>query len=397
MNKEKIKNKTKHHSKKKSHNNSALAALTASALALPAFQSLASTAPVDTTISYRYSSYMEDDAKKVAIGSKERYNIDIQQFRIVAPVGSHVSVSFDALSETMTGASPQGTQAGADGSPELVMSGASITEDRDDNTASATYYGETMSTGLTIGQSTENDYEANYFGVDWEMEFNQKNSALQVSYSQSDDTITPTDAVLFNRIQSASKKTSGLNVGLSQVLSKKSLIQFGLGISEDTGYLSDPYKIDDARPTNRTRYTAIMRYRHFVKDSNAALHLDYRYYSDDWDVNSHTFKLAWNKNISNHIQLIPSFRYYSQTEANFYEPYKVAANTNPYYSSDYRLSPYGAITLGLQLIHRFKHFSYTAKIERYESSGKYSLSKVAVENPGLVNYTLLTVGFDVIF
>jgi len=384
---------------KKYNKPSALAALTASALALPALQTQAATAPVDNIVSYRYSSYMEDDAKdsEVASGSTKRYDIDIQQFRISAPVGKSFSVSFDALTEKMSGASPMGTQAGADGQPQLVMSGASISENRDDVTASITHYGEKMSTGFTAGQSSENDYEANYFGIDWEWEFNQKNSAFQIAYSQSDDEITPTDAVLFGRVQRANKETQTINLGLSQVLSKNSLIQYGLGFSEDSGYLSDPYKIDDARPSSRTRYTAIMRYRHFYKESNGALHFDYRYYNDDWDITSHTFNFAWHKNVSGKIQLIPSFRYYSQTEANFYEPYKAAGNTNPYYSSDYRLSPYGAISAGLQFIHKFKHFSYTAKFERYESDKKYSFEKVAVENPGLVSYTLITVGFDFIF
>lgn len=385
--------------KNNNNNISALAALTASALSLPAMNTIAATAPVDTNISYRYSSYSEDDAEpaKVASGSTKRYDIDVQQFKIVSPIGKSFAVSLDILAETMSGASPIGTQAGSNGEPQLVMSGASITEDREDVTASVTHYGETMATGLTIGQSTENDYNASYYGVDWEWEFNQKNSAIQIAYSQSNDDITPTDALLFGRIQSASKSTSSINLGFSQVLSKLSLIQFGLGISEDSGYLSDPYKLNDARPTLRKRYTAITRYRYFLKDNNAAFHVDYRYYTDDWDVNSHTLYFALHQNMTSNIQLIPSFRYYSQTEANFYEPYKVAGNTNPFYSSDYRLSPYGAVSVGLQFIHKFKSFSYTAKIERYESSKDYSLEKVAIESPGLVSFTLITFGFDVIF
>jgi len=378
---------------------SALAALTASALSLPALQVNASSQPVDNTISYRYSSYMEDDAKAsdVATGSTDRYDIDIQQFKIIAPVGRNYSISFDSIFETMSGASPMGTQAGSDGQPQLVMSGASISEDRDDITIGVTHYGETMATGLSVGRSTENDYQATYYGVDWEWEFNQKNSAIQVAYSHSDDDITPTDALLFGRIQSASKDTDSINLGFSQIIDKLSLIQFGIGFSKDSGYLSDPYKINDVRPSDRSRFTAISRYRHFFKNSNAALHLDYRYYSDDWDVISHTLKVAWHKNVTNKVQLIPSLRYYSQTEANFYEPFKVSGNTNPFFSSDYRLSPYGAISAGLQIIHTFNNFSYTAKIERYEADKSFSLEKVAVENPGLVSYTLFSVGFDIKF
>ncbi len=381
------------------NNKTALAALTASALALPAFQVAAATAPTESEVGYRYSSYEEDDApaSRVATGDTKRYSIDTQQFRLLSPVGKNFSVSLDILTETMSGASPLGTQEGSGGEPQLVMSGASISEDREDVRANITHYGSKVATSFTAGQSDENDYAATYYGLGWEWVFNQKNSALQFALSRSDDKITPTDAILYGRIQSASKNTTGMSLGFSQVLSKTRLIQFGLELSQDKGYLSAPYKTGDTRPDSRLRTAAVMRYRHFLPESNGALHFDYRYYWDDWDVVSHTFALAWYKNVTSRIQLVPSFRYYTQTEASFYEPYKVAANTNPYYSSDYRLSPYGAISGGLQLIHKFKSWSYTVKIERYEADADYSIEKVAVENPGLVSFTLITAGFNIKF
>ena len=381
---------------------STLAALTASALALPAFQCTAATAPTESEIGYRYSNYQEDDVPNglVATGDSKRYTIDTQQFRLLSPIGKNFSVSFSALAEKMSGASPLGTQSDSNGNPLLVMSGASgtgITEDRTDFTANLTHYGSSLTTSFTAGQSDEKDYKANYYGLSSEWEFNDKNSAIQLGLSRSDDKITPTDAILFGRVQEASKDTTGISLGFSQVLNKANIIQFGLELSEDKGYLAAPYKIDDVRPDSRSRTAAVMRYRSFFPKSNAALHFDYRYYSDDWDIASHTFNLAWHKNVTSRFQLIPSFRYYSQTEASFYEPYKVPSNTSPYYSSDYRLSPYGAIAVGLQLVHKFKSWSYTAKVERYESDSSFSLEKVAIENPGLVSYTLVTVGFDIKF
>lgn len=387
---------------KNNNKTSALAALTASALTLPAFQCMAATAPTESEIGYRYSNYKEDNAPAnlVATGDIKRYTIDTQQFRLLSPIGKSFSASFTALAEKMSGASPLGTQADSNGNPQLVMSGASgtgITENRSDYTANLTHYGSSLTTSLTAGQSDEKDYESVYYGLSNEWAFNEKNSAIQVALSRSDDSITPTDAILYGRIKNATKETTGISLGFSQAINKANIIQFGLELSEDKGYLAAPYKINDVRPGSRSRNAAVMRYRGFFPKSNAALHFDYRYYWDDWEVTSHTFDLAWHKNVTSHLQLIPSFRYYSQTEASFYEPYKVTSNTNPYYSSDYRLSPYGAVAVGLQLVHKFKSWSYTAKFERYESDSKYSLSKVAVENPGLVSFTLITVGFDIKF
>jgi len=390
-------------SKQKRNTVSALSALTASALAIPALHANAATAPTESEVGYHYSSYEEDDAPsaKVATGDTNRYSITTQQFRLLSPIGKNFSVSLNVLSETMSGASPLGTQSDGSGNPVLVMSGASgiggIKEDRDDISANITHYGESFTTSFTAGQSDEKDYAASYYGLGLEWEFNNKNSAFQVAVSQSDDKVTPTDAVLFGRTLSATKETSILSLGFSQVLNKTNLIQFGLEFSEDTGYLDAPYKTEDIRPSSRSRQSAIVRTRTFFAESNAALHFNYRYYWDDWEVTSHTFNFAWHKNVNDSFQVIPSLRYYTQTEASFYEPYKVISNTNPYYTSDYRLSPYGAIAFGLQGIHSFKNWSYTAKIERYEADSKYSFNKVAIENPGLVSYTLLTVGFTVKF
>jgi len=390
------------HPNNKNNKSSALAALTAGALAMPAFQTNAATAPTESEVAYRYSYYKEDNAPEdlVATGDLQRYTIDTQQLRLLSPLGKSFSLSFTALAEKMSGASPLGTQADTNGDPQLVMSGASgtgITEDRTDFTANVTHYGKSMTTSLTAGQSDEKDYESSYYGLSNEWEFNNKSSAIQLALSHSDDTITPTDAILYGRIQNATKDTTGISLGFSQAINKANIIQLGLELSEDKGYLAAPYKINDVRPDSRSRTAAVMRYRGFYPKSNSAIHFDYRYYWDDWEVTSHTFDLAWYKNATSRVQLIPSFRYYSQTEASFYEPYKVASNTNPYYSSDYRLSPYGAVAVGLQLVHKFKSWSYTAKFERYESDSKYSLSKVAVENPGLVSFTLITVGFDIKF
>ena len=43
------------------------------------------------------------------------------------------------------------------------------------------------------------------------------------------------------------------------------------------------------------------------------------------------------------FRLIPSLRYYTQSQADFYAPYYISERSDGYYSSDYRLSPYGAL------------------------------------------------------
>ena len=68
-----------------------------------------------------------------------------------------------------------------------------------------------------------------------------------------------------------------------------------------------------------------------------------------------------------------------------------------YYSSDYRLSPYGALSFRVKLAETIGDWTVSLSAERYISDKSYSLQSVDVENPGLVDFTLFTFGVDYIF
>ena len=75
---------------------SALLALTSSALLLPAYQGVRADAPPELTeLGMRYSNYKEDNTQgsKTFGGSSERYEIDAAQFHLLAPVLDSWSVA----------------------------------------------------------------------------------------------------------------------------------------------------------------------------------------------------------------------------------------------------------------------------------------------------------------
>ena len=49
----------------------------------------------------------------------------------------------------------------------------------------------------------------------------------------------------------------------------------------------------DKRPDTRHQFSWLTRYRHHFEASAATLHADYQFNCDDWDMNAHTFELAW--------------------------------------------------------------------------------------------------------
>ena len=124
-----------------------------------------------------------------------------------------------------------------------------------------------------------------------------------------------------------------------------------LNISEQSGFLSDPYKLKDVRPSDKTQIAVTNSYRHFFEDSNSALHINYRYYHDDFGISSHVVDSSWHQNFGRSLRVVPSIRYYTQSAANFFTNIDdFAKPESQYQSSDYRLSAFGALSGGIDFV-----------------------------------------------
>jgi len=391
---------------------SALAALSAAASALPGLAGGAHAgSPVEEiTSAFQTAYYVEDKlspGSAVAGEDRDRYEIFTQQLSVRAPVFRRAEVSLDLGFETMSGASPWYVQPSATpgGDPIQVMSGATIEEQRTDFVLSTSYYFDRTKYTLSGGSSIENDYLSGSFGFGIEREVMDKNATWNLGFTYSTDSIEPTDADEFiTRVDSASKESITLDFGISQILHRSAILKGSLSYKNSEGFLSDPYKMAfvgngvraDARPSERNQVALMLRYRQHIAALAASLHLDYRFGIDDWDLTSHTFDLAWHQSLWDRFSLVPSLRYYTQSQAFFYAPFYDFARPDGFHSSDYRLAPYGAFRYGLRGNARVEDFpgeldwTLSLAYERYLSDGAFALVPVAVENPGLVSYQVLS-------
>ncbi len=392
----------------------ALQALASSALALPG---VAGNAAAEGTeryeADYSYSFYKEDDLdrSKVAPGNTtSRYEIHAHQWRFAAPVSSRVDLGLDVTYETMSGATPWYVIPDVDGDPIQVMTGATIEEARTDAFLNGTFHLDSGSANGGLGFSIENDYLAFYGAASGERFFNEKNTTLSGGGGFSIDTIEPVDAESDPfRPEKEDKQSISLFTSVAQILGRSSLVNSTLNYQFNTGYLSDPYKrvviggapVGDSRPDTRHQFTWLTRLRQHADFANGALHADYRFYYDTWNISSHTVDVAWYQNLPWGLRLIPSFRYYTQSGADFYAPWFEVAPGSGNASSDYRLSPFGAIAFRIRGESNFPIGSSNWKIlvgyERYTSSGDLAIAKVSVANPGLVSYNMISVGLKARF
>lgn len=349
---------------------------------------------------YRFNIYGEDALSAPSLGDPRRYEVYSQQFLLNTPVGDRNTLSVNATHEVMSGSSPWYVIPGPDNRPIQVLSGATIRDHRSAATVALTHdAGGNDTRTFSASYSQERDYHSTALGAERTLPLS---SALTLGFggSFSHDRIEPFAAMLYGRIRRAEKNTASVFASLSLVLDRVSVVESGIQIDYQSGYLSDPYKLvyvgdtldPDTRPHRRGEVAWLVRYRRAVNDSGA-LHLDTRLAANSWGQRSLTLEASWYRSLRDGWQLVPGVRYYSQSRARFYAPFFAAA-AGPDFSSDYRLGAFGAAAANLNLRKRIGHWEFSVGAERYHASTGYAIGGADSADPAVVSYTRAFAGLD---
>ncbi|AJR04170.1 DUF3570 domain-containing protein [Siansivirga zeaxanthinifaciens] len=180
-------------------------------------------------------------------------------------------------------------------------------------------------------------------------------------------------------IQDKARNSYSLSFSFSQILSKNAQFSIFFDLVQQKGWLSNPmqrvyfadvdnYYIGD--PTDIPYYTSAInqgvfqladdierlpnsRFKipvgarlNYYLNEMFTLRTYYRYYTDDWGIKSHTAEVELPIKITSKFTLYPSYRYYNQTEADYFAPYETALSTSEFYTSDYDLSKFNANQYG---------------------------------------------------
>jgi hypothetical protein len=359
---------------------------------------------------YRYSAYREGSlpADKISNADGDRYHVDSHQFRLATTRDGTTDLAADLVIETMGGASPWFITPGANGKAVQVLSGASIRDRRQALTLNGTRRFGDGSAGLDVSYSHERDYRSAGLGLSGSYDLDHQLDTLSAGLSITGNTLAPTDgrSTRFpDRISHAHNHEFSVFAGIARVINTNTQIETSLNYTQLDGYLSDPYKLTyvggallpDQRPDGRRELAWLTRLRYFVPVTGAAVHLDYRYFSNDWKIKAHTVEAAWYQPLPRGWQVVPRARWYSQSQAYFYAPYYQTGRSDYFASSDYRLSPYGALSLSVEASKKIQSWTLSARYENYRSGARYSLRSVDVENPGLVDFQVFSIALNKAF
>ena len=158
-------------------------------------------------------------------------------------------------------------------------------------------------------------------------------------------------------IPSSSRNTFDASFGLSQVVNQRLQISLLTDAVVQQGYLGLPFYrtyFNDGSvhienlPDFRFKLPVGLRMNYFLGDK-IILKSYYRYFIDNWGVRSHTVSLETPIKITPFVSVSPFYRYYIQTAANFFAPFKVHTAADTYYSSDYDYAAFSSNYQGINL------------------------------------------------
>jgi len=225
-----------------------------------------------------------------------------------------------------------------------------------------------------VNASTEYDYQSIGVSATFNWDFNQKNSTLTAGLAYNADTVNPvggapvgfTPMPTFPSVKATqgtglSKDVGDLIIGWTQILGRKDLMQVNFVYGNESGYLTDPYKIlsvvdgttgdtnsyvYEQRPDSRSRQAFFWRWSHMFEED--VFRISYRYYTDDWGIASNTVDMHYRFEINPRHYLEPHVRYYAQSAADFYHTSLIDGQSYDNASADYRLADMTDTTIGLK-------------------------------------------------
>ncbi len=150
------------------------------------------------------------------------------------------------------------------------------------------------------------------------------------------------------------RTTFDLALSYSQIINKRLQVALLSDVVSQSGYLSLPFHRvyfkdgsvhQEVLPSSRLKLPLGLRANYFIGDK-VILRAYYRYYTDDWGLNSHTASLEMPVKITPFFSLSPFYRYYVQTAINYFSAYGTHTAAEQFYTSNYDFSAFNSSFYG---------------------------------------------------
>lgn len=334
-------------------------------------------------------------------------------------LGDDEFLNFRVVFDSLTGSSPNGAIKTSNAQTFTTPSGNSTyTTAANQTPLDSTFHDSRVSINaeweMPVNKSTKAIYGANiskefdYLSVgvsaNFSWDFNNRNTTFNAGLALNSDSInpvggvptglTPMAATKSSTGSDATKQVTDLIFGVTQVINRTTLMQFNFNFGNDSGYMTDPYKVlsvldgtgnlrasnpylYEKRPDSRSRQAFYWKTVKALGDD--VLNLSYRYYWDDWDISSHTVEMKYRFSFGASHYFQPEVRYYVQDKANFYNYNLVDGSIPTFASADYRLADLKSTTLSFKYgfdINKDSEFAVRLGVMNQTSNGEATFEDV---------------------
>ncbi len=243
--------------------------------------------------------------------------------------------------------------------------------------------------GFGGSYSIEHDYRAITGNVRIAQNFNSDNTTVSLALNTELDSSFPYGGVptpmtamsgVWKTPSARGKTQTGFVFGVTEVMTRRWLMELDYSFDMQRGYMNDPYHIlsvvdhvtgeptgylYENRPNKRTSQSLFWDNKFDYGPTVTDLSL--RYFTDSWGIKSKTAELSERVNLSSSIYMEPSVRWYQQSSANFFRSFLVGGQPLPTFaSSDTRLEKFTSLTYGMKV-----GFKLSGRTELYVRGGYY--------------------------
>lgn len=209
---------------------------------------------------------------------------------------------------------------------------------------------------LSYYLSSEPDYLAQQLGARYSRDLRGQQLNLSMGSSLGWDRIDPLPD---DRTRTApdSKTTLHVNTVATQILSPSTILRYGLEYNVVNGLQHNPYRnvfaggsiVPERHPDHRERRDVFVKLNHWFP-ARSSLKLSYRFYDDDWGINSHELGTSLSQYVTQGFFAQWEYRYYTQTAARFYrDEYTSITGVDGYLTGDYRMNALSSHLFGFAL------------------------------------------------
>lgn len=246
---------------------------------------------------------------------------------------------------------------------DVVTTASPYREERRQYGTGLTYLRGRVTYSADFSNSRENDYTASTASLAVSQDLFGDLTTVRLSFSRGWDDVRQRGAPDFT----ADIDRRAWSIDVSQIITRNLVAGASWETVTEEGFLNNPYRqvryLDSGStlgyafereryPRTRTGNALAVRAKYYLP-YRAALGGDYRFYTDTWGIQAHTFELNYTHPWRNRWVFDARLRYYTQGEADFYRDLFPRSNFANFQARDKELASFDGTSAGIGVSYEY--------------------------------------------